>query len=51
MIELYIGPGIGVVTIIIVLVVLGIVISSFGMVIWSSIKRLFRRNSKSSGKE
>ncbi len=40
---LYIGPGIGVGTIIIILLVLGLVVFSFGVILWIPLKRAGRR--------
>lgn len=43
---LYIGPGLSLTTIIIVLCVLLIVILSIFMILWTSIKELFRKIKK-----
>lgn len=40
---LYIGPGMGLGTILIVLLVLGLVLFSVGFILWIPIKRFFRR--------
>ena len=40
---LYIGPGLGATTILIVLVVLALVLFSLGYVLWVPLKRMFRR--------
>lgn len=40
---MYIGPGVGIGTILIVLVVVGLVVFSLGLILWIPIKRFFRR--------
>lgn len=40
---LYIGPGLGATTIVIILIVLLIIIISFLMILWTPIKKLFRK--------
>lgn len=40
---LYIGPGVGVGTILIVLLVIGLVVFSVGLILWIPIKRFFRK--------
>lgn len=40
---LYIGPGLGVGTLLIILFIILLVIFSFGVVLWIPIKRFFRR--------
>jgi hypothetical protein len=39
----YIGPGLGIGTILIILFILLLVIFSFGVVLWIPIKRFFRK--------
>lgn len=48
---LYLGPGIGVGTIVIVIIVLAIVLASMLMIIWTPIKKIFKRlrNGSNSG--
>lgn len=41
---LYIGPGMGVGTIILVFVIGGIVLFSFGYIIWLKLKRFFNKD-------
>lgn len=43
MVILYIGPGVGVATILLVLVVLSIVALSFAVIMWGAIKKLKRK--------
>ena len=43
---LYIGPGLGVATIVIVIIVLLIILASVIMVLWTPIKALFRKTRK-----
>lgn len=43
MINLYIGPGMGLGTMILVFIIAGIVIFAFGYIIWHKVKRLFRK--------
>ena len=43
---LYIGPGLGVGTIILIFIIGGIVIFAFGYIIWHKIKGLFKKKSK-----
>jgi hypothetical protein len=40
---LYIGPGVGAGTVLIVLLVIGLVLFSIGLILWIPIKRFFRR--------
>lgn len=40
---LYIGPGIGAATIVVVLVVCAIVTISFLMILWTPVKKIFRK--------
>ncbi|MCE2495398.1 MAG: hypothetical protein J4F31_02280 [Flavobacteriales bacterium] len=40
---LYIGPGLGVGTVVLILIIGGIVLFSFGYIIWIRIKRRFRK--------
>jgi hypothetical protein len=40
---LYIGPGVGVGSILIVLLVVGLVLFSLGLILWIPIKRFFRK--------
>ncbi len=42
----YIGPGLGATTIVIVLIVLAIIIISFFMILWTPIKKFFRKLSR-----
>jgi TM2 domain-containing membrane protein YozV len=46
MIELYIGPGLGIGTIILIFLIGGIVVFAFGYIIWMRIKRLFKKKDK-----
>ena len=48
---LYLGPGIGAATIVIVFVVLAIVLVSFGIVLFRPIKRLFQKKKDISNDE
>jgi TM2 domain-containing membrane protein YozV len=41
---LYIGPGMGLGTIILVFVIGGIVLFSFGYIIWLKLKRFFKKD-------
>ncbi len=43
---LYIGPGLGAGTIVIVLVVLALILFSLGYVLWVPLKKLFRKGKK-----
>lgn len=43
---LYIGPGLGVATIVIVFLVLLIILASMGMVVWTPIKSFFQKTKK-----
>lgn len=43
---LYIGPGLGIGTIILIFVIGGIVVFSFGYVIWLKLKRFFKNKKK-----
>ena len=43
---LYIGPGMGIGTMILVFVIAGIVLFAFGYIIWHKAKKLFRKKSK-----
>jgi phosphate/sulfate permease len=43
---LYIGPGLGVGTIILIFIISGVVVFAFGYIIWLKIKRFFRRKKK-----
>ncbi|MEO9966066.1 MAG: hypothetical protein ABJF11_09775 [Reichenbachiella sp.] len=40
---LYLGPGLGIGTIFLVIIILLIVVFSFGMIIWTPIKNLIRK--------
>jgi hypothetical protein len=40
---LYIGPGMGIGTIILVFLILGIIIAALGFILWIPVKRFFRR--------
>jgi len=40
---LYIGPGLGVGTVLIILFILLLVVFSFGVVLWIPVKRFFRK--------
>lgn len=40
---IYIGPGLGIGTIILIFLISGIVLFSFGFIIWLKIKRLFKK--------
>jgi TM2 domain-containing membrane protein YozV len=40
---LYIGPGMGLGTTILVLIIAGIVVFSFGYIIWHKVKKLFKK--------
>lgn len=40
---LYIGPGMGIGTIVLILIIGGIVLFSFGYIIWIKVKRRFRK--------
>lgn len=40
---LYIGPGLGIGTIVIIIVVLLIVLASLGMILWTPIKKFFKK--------
>jgi hypothetical protein len=42
---LYIGPGLGVGTIVLILVIGGIVLFSFGYIIWLKAKKFFKKKS------
>ncbi len=46
MINLYIGPGLGVGTIILIFVIGGMVVFAFGYIIWLKIKRFFKKKDK-----
>ena len=39
----YIGPGLGMGTILLVLLIFGVVVLSFGYILWIRIKRFFRK--------
>jgi TM2 domain-containing membrane protein YozV len=43
---LYIGPGMGIGTIVLVLIIGGIVLFSFGYIIYMKLKRRFRKKDK-----
>ncbi|MDR9374115.1 MAG: hypothetical protein RI842_04955 [Schleiferiaceae bacterium] len=43
---LYIGPGMGIGTIVLILIIGGIVLFSFGYIIWMKLKRRFRKKDK-----
>ncbi len=43
---LYIGPGLGVGTIVLIFIIGGIVVFSFGFVLWLKIKRFFKKKKK-----
>jgi TM2 domain-containing membrane protein YozV len=45
---LYIGPGLGAGTLILVLIIGGIVLFSLGYIIWFRVKRFFNRKNKTS---
>jgi TM2 domain-containing membrane protein YozV len=43
---LYIGPGLGIGTIILVFIIGGIVLFSFGYIFWLKVRRLFKKKDK-----
>jgi len=43
---LYIGPGLGIGTIILIFIIGGIVVLSFGYVFWLKLKRFFKKKNK-----
>ena len=43
---LYIGPGLGIGTIILIFVIGGIVLFAFGYIFWMKIRAIFRRKKK-----
>lgn len=43
---LYIGPGLGIGTIILIFVIGGMIIFAFGYIFWLKIKRLFKKKNK-----
>jgi TM2 domain-containing membrane protein YozV len=43
---LYIGPGLGIGTIILIFIIGGIVVLSFGYVFWLKLRRYFRKKDK-----
>jgi len=43
---LYIGPGLGVGTIILIFVIGGIVLFAFGYILWLKLKRFFKKKNK-----
>jgi TM2 domain-containing membrane protein YozV len=43
---LYIGPGLGIGTIILMFVIGGIVLFSFGYIFWLKLKRFFKKKNK-----
>jgi hypothetical protein len=43
---LYIGPGLGIGTIILIFVISAIVLFSFGYIFWLKIRKLFKRKNK-----
>lgn len=43
---LYIGPGLGLGTIVLIFIIVGIVIFSFGYIFWLKIKRFFKKKNK-----
>jgi hypothetical protein len=47
---LYIGPGLGLGTLLIILCILLLVIFSFGMILWIPIKRFYKKVFKGGGK-
>lgn len=46
MINLYIGPGLGIGTIVLIFIIGGIVLFAFGYIFWSKIKGLFKNKNK-----
>lgn len=40
---MYIGPGLGIGTIVMVLIILGIIVVSIGLILWIPIKNFFRK--------
>lgn len=43
MIDLYIGPGLGIGTIVLIFIIAGIVIFAFGFIFWMKIKKFFKK--------
>lgn len=43
---LYIGPGMGIGTIVLIFIIGGIVVFSFGFVFWMKLKRFFKKKDK-----
>lgn len=43
---LYIGPGLGIGTIVLIFVIGGIVVFAFGYIFWLKIKRFFKKKKK-----
>lgn len=43
---LYIGPGMGVGTMVLVFVIAGIVLFAFGYIIWHKVKSIFKKKEK-----
>ncbi|MEJ6738895.1 MAG: hypothetical protein QNK62_07685 [Cryomorphaceae bacterium] len=41
---LYIGPGMGVGTLILVVLIVGIVVLALGYILWAKVKRFFKRS-------
>lgn len=46
MISLYIGPGLGIGTIILIFIISGIVVFAFGYILWLKIKKIFKKKNK-----
>lgn len=46
MIDLYIGPGLGIGTIVLIFVIGGIVLFAFGFIFWLRIRKIFRKKNK-----
>ena len=43
MINLYIGPGLGIGTIVLIFIIGGIVLFAFGYIIWLKVRKFFRK--------
>ncbi|ALO14607.1 hypothetical protein L21SP5_00940 [Salinivirga cyanobacteriivorans] len=46
MINLYIGPGLGIGTIVLIFIIAGIVLFAFGYIFWMKFKRFFKKKDK-----
>jgi hypothetical protein len=46
MINLYIGPGLGIGTIVLIFVIAGIVLFSFGYIFWLKFRKFFKKKKK-----